>query len=580
MDAPAPRHSSARVAALEAALGDPRDPASPLGDAAVLAADRRDELPLGGEALLASSGLHREFVPVTLGGRLTGLETVTLLLRAVFRRDAALARGYGSASLTAALFVWCFGTAGQRSATARLLLDGHRIATGAFGSAGLVAAAPDRAGRPGAAGLVLSGRTPALVNAPRAAAFALVPRHAGGSGDSALLLHREHLPSGSVRQLSPYDTGVPRRIPAGELALDRWPVPAGAVVGEAGDGWSVTQRVLQVSRPLGPSMAVGCADTALRTVVAAALAGGGGVRGLRSRFTRRAVAAAFADLLAADCLCLVATRALHLLPDRSSIWSAAARYLVLRLLQEGAGDLMAVLGTDSLREDAGYGTFHRHLRDLAAMPPGQAGSAAALAVLLPQLPTLARRSWTPEGPTAPDGLFLPGGALPPLVPARLKLAAADDPVLALLAAGDAGDARDGADRPGTAVRRVPAALAAELAALRASCRDLPELSPAALANPRGYALAERYALLAAAAACLGVWRAAARAPDGGFLARPAWLRAALGRIALRLGVPGAAAEAGPEEELLDEAVRRCREGRSLDLYATPLGAPARRREKG
>ncbi|SPF03904.1 acyl-CoA dehydrogenase [Streptomyces sp. MA5143a] len=558
---------AARRGALEAVLGDPGDAANPLGDAGVLAAERRGDLPLGGEPSLAAFGLHEDFVPEEHGGRLAGLDGAAALLRAVFRRDAALGRGYGSASLGAALYAWCFGTAGQRAATARLLLAGERIAGGAAVEEGLTATAGD------AAPLRLTGRTAGLVNAPRAAGLVVVPRHAGPDGESVLLLRRGDLPPGSVGQLSPYDVGVPPRIPAGELVLDDWPVPAGAVIGEVGDGQWVTRRVAQARLPLLPSMAVGCADTALRAVLTAVLTERGGVRGMRSRVTRRTVVGAFADLLAADCLSLVTLRSLHLMPERSSIWSAAARYLVQRLLQEGVGDLMTVLGTDSMRDGDGLGTFHKQVRDLAAMPPGPAGSAAALATLLPQLPTLARRSWTAEGQPAPAELFRPDGPVPPLAGARLKLAAADDGLTVLLAR-----ARDGLADEGLA--NWPTALSDELAALRAQCRRLPELDPAVLANPRGFALSERYALLAAAAACLGVWRAAKHAGTGGFLAEPAWLLTALGRISVRLGLPVTAASADHEDVLLAEAVRRCREGRSLDLYDTALGTPARHHEKG
>ncbi|MEE1929377.1 acyl-CoA dehydrogenase [Streptomyces sp. TRM 70351] len=578
-----------RVAALERLLGDPRDTAQPLSDAAVLAAGRRGELPLGGEPLLAAFGLHEEFVPRALGGRLTGLDALARLLRAVFRRDAALGRAYGTASLLPALTVWQYGTPEQRYRTAKLLLDGGRLAaavqeTSYYTDAGArLHTDPD-----GDGALTLTGRTPALVNAPRAAAFLVLPqRRPPGHGDTALLLDGEELPATAVREVAPPTTAGGARLPMGELRLDGWRVPERCVVGTAGQGSAAVVRALQLTRPLLPSMAVGCADSALRSVLSAVLAGSGGARSLTSRYVREVAAAAFADLLVADCLSLVALRSLHLVPDRSSLLSAASAYLVHRLLQQSTGDLLPVLGTDAQRDTpdgTGHGTFRKQLRDLAELPPGQAGAVAALSALVPQLATLARRSWTAgPGPrdAAPAALFRTEGGLPPLDADGLKVAAAGDPLTALLTHPDAAlDSGPDLGAHGPAVRGHAGVLASGLAALAAECRVLPERDPAVLANPRGYALAERYALLAAGAACLGVWRCGPRGagaqdgPGAAFLRRPEWLAAALARITLRLGLPVPDPPAGapdPTDVLVSEAVARCHAGRSLDLYATALG---------
>ncbi|HZG06041.1 MAG TPA: acyl-CoA dehydrogenase, partial [Streptomyces sp.] len=533
-DGTGPYGPAARTAGLEGLLGDPADPANPLGTAAVLAADARGELPPGGGPLLAAYGLHADLVPAALGGRLTGLETAARLLRAVFRRDLALGRACGSAPFAAALPVWCHGTPRQRDRAARVLLGGGRPAV-AFAALAHGNAFSDGDLALLGGGRLLHGRSPVLANAPAAEVFVLVVRHADAPGGThtALLLDREALPPGAVRELPPHRAAGARRIPAGRLVLDRWPVPPGAVLGRPGHGIEVMLRALQIGRPVILAAAVGCADTALRSVLTAALAGHAGARPPASRTTRAAVASAFADLLAGDCLALAALRGLHLLPGASGPWSAAAGYLVPRLLREGTGDLATVLGTGWLRDDERCGTYRKHLRDLAEVPPGHVGAAAALSALLPQLPVLARRSWT-AGPGAPPELFAPGAPLPPLDPARVTPAAGHDPLPAVLIR--AADDPPAAGRHGRDLRARVGVLAAEFARLRERCRALPEGDPDALADPRGHDLGERYALLAAAASCLGVWQEAARRGSG-FLADPAWLVAALGRIALRLGVP-------------------------------------------
>jgi len=68
----------------------------------------------------------------------------------------------------------------------------------------------------------------------------------------------------------------------------------------------------------------------------------------------------------------------------------------------------------------------------------------------------------------------------------------------------------------------------------------------------------------AASACLNVWR---HSPDG-FLSDPAWLLAALGRLATRMGEPAAAPP--PEHPLYTELAARFDQSRSFDLAAQPV----------
>src|SRR5581483_5261538 len=97
---PAATPPGARVRAdeLERRFGVMADPANPLGQQAVLAADDHWEVLGEGEALLDDFGMGAEFVPAWLGGRLDRLDTLGRILRPVFRRDPSLGFGYGLAS--------------------------------------------------------------------------------------------------------------------------------------------------------------------------------------------------------------------------------------------------------------------------------------------------------------------------------------------------------------------------------------------------------------------------------------------------------------------------------------------------
>lgn len=572
-----------RVADLERLFGDPGDPGNPLGSAAFLAADAREEPLAEAERLLTSFGLNAEFVPWELGGRLTQLDALARVVRAVFRRDASLALGYGVTNFLAAVVVWAAGTAGQRETAARLLLDGrHLVAAypelvrGSNFLSNELTAVPDDS----APGLRLSGRKEALNNVERADALVLFARTGRGRhSHSALLVERSALPADRVTPLPRHRTvGVPGCLIAGIEFAD-CPVPDQALVGPAGRGLELALRVFPVIRSTGPSMALGCVDTALRTAVSCAVDRGsvepqdGDSAALqRASHARTTLAGAFVDLLMCDCLALVATRAVHLTPTASGLYAAAVKYLLPQLLTDTSYELSTLLGAEFHAHGGAYDAFRRSVRDLPVIGLGAAGSAACRATVVPQLPRLARQSWLRE-PQPPAGLFrLEAEGLPPLDLGRLTPAADGDPLAASLRAAD----------PGGRAGELTGLLLEEFTRLREGCAALDRDGRSALADPRGHALADRYALLLTAAACLGVWQHQQRS-GAGFLADPAWLEAALARLLRRLGAPVPRTAADHEEPLLAEVLARFRQHRSYDLYDTPLagGAPtdAERRDR-
>ncbi|MEU1231239.1 acyl-CoA dehydrogenase [Streptomyces sp. NPDC005828] len=581
-----------RVAELERGFGNPADADNPVGTSAFVAADARGEPLAAAERLLERYGLNAEFVPRDLGGRLTGLDTLARVTRVVFRRDAALGLGHGITSFLAAVVVWAAGSPEQRRTVARLLLTGRHLvsaypelaAGSSFLSNELTATATATAGD-GPGGFRLSGRKEALNNVERAAALVLFARTGTGRhSHSALLVERDALPAGGVTALPRHRTSGIRGCQVAGVGFDDSPVPADALVGEPGRGLELVLRIFSVTRGVGPSAALGCADTALRTAVACAVDRGvvgdaaDDVTGpQRLSHARSTLTGAFVDLLLCDCLALVATRAVHLVPEDAGLYAAAVKYLLPQLLTDTSYELSTLLGADFHARNGAYAAFRKNVRDLPMIGLGAAGSAACRATVIPQLPRLARTAWSASAAAPVDGLFrLEADGLPPLDLGRLSPAAGGDPLAASLAlAADVPGPES--DRPAELVRL----LAGELALLRDGCAGLDRDGHSALGDPRGHALAERYALILVGAACLGVWRHQ-RSAGTGFLARPEWLEAALTRVLRRLGTALPKATPDHEEPLLAEVLARYREHRSYDLYDTPLagapGAPGAERE--
>ncbi|MER6128494.1 acyl-CoA dehydrogenase family protein [Streptomyces sp. NPDC001795] len=564
-----------RIARLENELGDLDDPGNPLGADHFLAADGRQRLLPAGERLLDDFGLNAEFVPRELGGRLDRLDVLARVLRAVFRRDAALGLGYGMTSYLAAVIVWADGTGQQRRGTAELLLSGGRMA-GAY---------PEPA--PGNdflhnrltatrvfGGHKLDGRKEALNNAARVdslVVFAHTPE-AGDDAHTAFLLPGPGAAGPGVGLLPRRRTSGIRGCVIQGLEFTGHRIGTDRLLGAEGGGARLAERAFPVTRSTGPSMALGCADTALRTAVAFARAHRARSRAsLHSARTRSALVDAFADLLVCDCLSLVATRGVHLLPRESRTLSAVVKYLLPTILTEMVYDLSVVLGAESYATTGSYGMFQKAARDLPMIGLGSAGTAASRSAIIEHLLRVPDPAGSPGSSDACDRLFRPHDPdLPPVRPDELTLPAEGDSLLASLPA-TVRSARAAHGEFAGALGEAAEALATELRLLREDCVHLAGRPPAGGLSPRVYALADRYALIAAGAACLGVWRHGAGPGGGGLLADPAWAAMALARIVGRLDRTAVRAPETGAEHLLTEVLDRFDDARSYDLYATPIG---------
>ncbi|MDN0197928.1 acyl-CoA dehydrogenase [Streptomyces sp. S.PNR 29] len=565
-----------RVADLERRFGDPWDAANPLGHAAILAADERGLPQAQAEQLLDGFGLNAEFVPAALGGRLVRADTLARVLRAVFRRDQALGTGYGAFSVLAGASVWVAGSSAQQRWAADVLLGGGRLAVSyrelAHGNAFLRDEFTLSAGAGG--GLVLDGTKRVIINADRARGLVIVCRSSRDSGSqshSTLLLDRQALPAGRVRDLQRYPMVGMRGCRMTGLQFTHCPVPEHSMLGQEGGGVDLALRSFAFTRSILPSMVLGGGDTALRTALRFADVHGVGGRPVqRNPQARRTLSGAFSDLLICDSLALASTRAAGLHLGITGVYAAATKYLLPILLHDAVHELSVLLGSAIYVRDGEFGIFQKHVRDLPVTSLGHAGAAAALSTITPELSALARRSWLTDTPSHAR-LFKVRDDLPVLDFARLSTAAAGDPLCAELVAA-AEDIETGPDSPCTAqLRPITRHLVGELRRLREACAALAPLSRHSLANPHTYALADRYTLILAAAACLGVWRHQQHSQDT-FLAGSGWLVTALLRICTRLGLGTPATAPGPEAEVFAELSRRFTQAASFDLYDTPLAA--------
>ncbi|GLH96524.1 acyl-CoA dehydrogenase [Phytohabitans aurantiacus] len=556
------------LSGLESLLGDPRDGDNPVSYAEIVRADERGELLAAGEDALTSWAFNAEFVPPHLGGRLRAADELVRRIRPVFRRDIGLGLGYGVTSLMAAVNVWSAGTGQQQRRAAELLLRGDRLAVAYHELAhGNDFSRNEFEARWEGERVRLSGTKELINNIARAAAFVLFARteHGGGPRGHSLFLV-ENDTAGLAHLPRTRTVGV-RGVQLGGLLARDCAVPAGALLGDRGQGVETALRSFQVTRAVLPGLAVGAVDTALRTVVRFATSRRlYGATVLDLPHSQEALAGAFVDLLVADALATVACRGLHLLPAQASLHAAATKYLVARLLTDATEDLAVILGARYYLREGPGAIFGKHLRDLPVISLGHAGETACLLAIIAQLPALSRRAWR-EPATPPPALFDPAAALPELAFTRLALSSSgrdDITGLLLSAAAHGPEAGIGPD-----AGALVASLSDQLRTLAERASAIPPLRRGPLADAETFALAENYAMLLGAAAAVGVWRAGHARGDA-FLGAPRWLTAALARLHARLTRTAAPLPDGTVEWLLGELVCRERDGLSLDLSRTPV----------
>ncbi|WP_369236305.1 acyl-CoA dehydrogenase family protein [Streptomyces sp. R21] len=563
---------AARVAELEKRLGDPNSDDNDVSYAQLLKADEAGEMSAAGESILDDVVLNADFVPRENGGRLDRIDTLVRVMRQVFRRDVALGLGYGVTSFMAGVNVWTSGSAEQKQRLARIMLDGgkvsvayHELAHGNDFVRNEFEARPAPGG-----GYLLNGEKQVINNADRAAAWVLFSRTSAAPGarsHSVVLAERAGLDADTYSVLPRYGAAGVRGCHLSGLHFEDTPVPADALVGDTGQGVELALRAFQITRSAVPGMALGAADTSLRTVVSFALG-----RELYRKsvmdipHARATLSGAFLDLLIGDSLSLAATRAVHLLPEETSVYAAATKYLVPKMLTETMHDLSIVLGARFYVREGEFGIFQKHIRDLPVLSLGHAGSAACQATIIPQLARLARRSWFNADP-APGSLFRLREDLPGIPFDRLTLASGRDSLSASLVASV--DELPSSSPVERAVHSVALKMMDELRQLQEASLALAPENRTALASPGTFALADRYAVLLAAASVIGVWQQA-RGGDDPFLADPGWLAAVLHRLARRLGQQPPDLPASVDAGVHEEVLRRYRERRSFDLYATPL----------
>lgn len=557
---------------LERRFGDPWDESNPVGFAALLASDEKDEMSPAGEALLDEFGLNSHLVPVGYGGKLKRVDDLIALLRAVYRRDPCLGLGYGGSSFIASCNVWTAGSEEQCAEAAELLTGNAKLACSYYELPhGNDLTGIEFEANPGVDGdtLILNGSKQVTSNVERGEGVVVYARTQPGTGSrshSLVFVNKRKIDTGRVRYLPRFPTMGMRGVQLGGIEFEQCPVPRDAILGDEGQALETAIKSFQITRTALPGMFIGILDTGLRVAVRYATQ-----RRLYGRtvaelpHARGVLARAFSDLLLCDCFSTVVARALHANPRETSIYAPAVKYLVPKILNDAMNQLAAVLGANFYLREGEYSVFQKLQRDLKPVGFGHVSRVACLMTIMPKLPHLARRGWQ-QPAAAPEAIFKLGGELPPLSYKALRIdSAGRDGLAGSLLEARAVIAAAGMDADQRA--EVLPLLDALIAAFEEIKQQAAQLRPGDLTNmasPGSYDLTSRYVGILAASACVNVWLHNQDGDDA-FVKGTDWLLLALERLSGWIGYGEFVPSEKSENALFDELMRRYEQGRTFDL---------------
>jgi alkylation response protein AidB-like acyl-CoA dehydrogenase len=584
------------VVALDRALAELARGDGPFAPARLAELDHREEFPVAACRALDEAGVPGYYVPTRYGGRLARFPELMELWRVIARRDLTVIIAHGK-TLLGAIGVWI---AGRPEQAARL---GHEIVGGAVASWGLTERghggdllAGELTATGTAAGWRLDGEKWLINNATRGHLICVLARTdpAGGPrGFSLILVDKRELAAGSYRYLDKELTHGIRGADISGIAFEGAEVPADALVGRAGDGIEIVLKALQLTRTVCVSLSLGAAEHALTLGVRFAVQHQLYERRLIDLpRARRTLGEAASALLVAEVVSVVAGRSIHALTGEMSVISAIAKALVPTLVEGIISQLGELLGARAfLTEVYASGSFAKLERDHRIIAIFDGSTVVNRNALVNQFQGLARAARANRCDRA--GLAMAttlAAPLPGLDPAQLSLIARAGCSLvqglpaAVAAIQDL--ARRGAVPPVVAelaarLGDAATALHAELAAAVPSPRDVPASA---------FAVAARYELCFAGAACLQLWlhnvdRVAAHPAEVGkgdaadataaALWRDAlWLEAGLRHVADHLGLEPAVRKADVYDRVADVvALHPWPAAFSLLTAISPAGPP-------
>lgn len=499
-----PSTASSAVRRLEDALHTWQEPGGAFSPPELARLDADEAFPDSACRALNDAGLPACYVPARHGGKLTSFPEVAGMIRAVARRDLTVAIAHG-ATFLGAVSAWVAGTPDMAAQLAGHVLSGEAVCWGLTERRhGSDLLAGELTAEQVEDGWRLDGEKWLINNAARgrlACVLARTSAAGGPRGFSLFLIDKNDVTSGRVQHLDKIRTLGIRGAHISGLSLDQVHVPHSALIGEAGKGAEIVLKALQLTRTTCVTLSLGAADHALalalrssreRTPYGRAPAG--------TPLTHDALGRAGAQLLVAEAVAALATRAIHVLPGEMSVLSAVCKAFVPTVIEKSIHTVGELLGARGfLTDQFAHGAFARLERDHRIVGLFDGTTHVNRQLLINQFARLGRAYGSADPSAAEKLQDLMAGPLPEFSPDRLLLTSPTGCSPALAIPGLLRHFR-GLDTTGSELATLLdefGTAAADLHAGLAAYRPTPGIPDA-----EAFQLAERYEWCVAGAACL------------------------------------------------------------------------------
>ncbi|MGS0741770.1 acyl-CoA dehydrogenase family protein [Glaciimonas sp. GG7] len=395
----------------ESHFGAPENGNNVFSFANALTSDTTSVFPAEVIAAIDGWGGAHWYVPRNLGGDLTSFDALFHFIRLMARRDLTVAIAHAKTFL-GAVNVWVAGNPAQSSALAHRILRGEAVALalterehGSDISATTTLAAGLTTDEPG---YVLNGEKYLINNATRSSVVNVFARTetSGGSRDFSLfMVEKDCLPPQQYTHLAKVLTHGIKGADISGIRFANAALAPESLIGEPGHGLEITLKGFQITRVLCTALSCGAGDTALRS--AFRFARQRAVYGktlLDLPVIQQRLSAACADLLIADAVGLVVSRAVTFMPQQMSVISAVAKAALPPRIELMIDSLVDVLGARAYLEtgvetgvenpdenSGGISCFGKLQRDCRIVSIFDGNTVINWQALILQLPALARR---------------------------------------------------------------------------------------------------------------------------------------------------------------------------------------------